>query len=335
MTRLFTDGAEWRDWLFWDEIIHEDKDIVAGPISPWCYHQWHTDGVGMLKWFAPLSEFYMRFRIKNSDWGESVPGENRNPDFYSDGNSVLFLCSNPMQLRTPAGILATSSYNLENNVWYLFEIYVKIDDSNGRVIAKVNDFPHIDFTGDTKYLSYSTFNKVGFGTGGAVGGDNQCWWDDLAMNDTSGSVDNSWCRNGVVELLMPNFDGDTLEWTPITSGSHFADVDEIPNDGDTTYIQTLSTATKRDMLHLFPFNDYDKVVTRIFPEARIKDVNNGLVQVKFGVKTGGNVYLSSAKTLTDAYTSKRGEDLLANPTSGSVWDKTALDALQVVAEVQY
>jgi len=334
MTRIFTDGAEWKDWLFWDEKLSNNQSIVAGPISPWCYYQFSSDGCGMRKWFSPISECYLRYRWKDSGYGY-FPDEDRNPEFFSGANTVLFMGGNPFSVRTPSAVLATTSKNLVGSTWYLMEIYVKIHATSGSIVVKVNDEIYIDYSGNTKYLSYSTFDRIGFGTGGYVGGSNECWWDDLAMNDTSGSVDNSWCRNGVVELLMPNLNGDTLEWTPTTSGSHFADLDELPNDGDTSYIQALNTANKRDMLHLFPFNSYDKVVTRVFPEARIKDANNGLVQVKFGVKTSGSVYLSSAKTLTNSYVSQRGEDLLVNPTSGSTWDKTALDALQIVVETQY
>lgn len=56
--------------------------------------------------------------------------------------------------------------------------------------------------------------------------------DDLALNDTSGGIQNSWCGEGEVIVLRPNGVGDNTDWARGGSdtGANWSQVNEVPPD---------------------------------------------------------------------------------------------------------
>jgi len=334
MTRIFTDGAEFRDLLFWTTYT-ADNTVVASnqPIGNWCY-QCDYNGSYCKKQFTPITEGYWRTRLR---WSAAGGALFQFPVVLSDSIQVAaikFNASNFPALYIGSTEVTNSGLLLAVSTWYLFEVHLKIHPTSGIFEVKVNGLPFMSFSGNTKYSTYDTFNGFQFnGSDGGVRGTNQQEHiDDFGLNDINGVVDNSWLGSAFIEALLPNNEGDLLQWTS-SSGSHFADVDEIPHDTDATYIQAITSTTKQDRLHLFPFVETNKRVQRICVESRMRDANSGSVRVKLGVKHSGSVYLSSAsRVLSDSYTRILGDEILANPTSGSAWDKTALDALQIVLQ---
>jgi hypothetical protein len=102
--------------------------------------------------------------------------------------------------------------------------------------------------------------------------------DDFAVNDTQGSVNNSWCGAGGILLLKPEADTGTINWTAQNGGSHFAEIDDLPGAAPdtTTYIKT--TSTTLNLEDRWDFSDLPAVVDVV--AARIK-------AVLFGVRGGG------------------------------------------------
>lgn len=64
--------------------------------------------------------------------------------------------------------------------------------------------------------------------------------DDLAVNDTTGSIQNSWPGEGEIIHLYPNSNGDNSGWTGSDGDStdNYLLVDEFPPDDATTYVQS-------------------------------------------------------------------------------------------------
>jgi hypothetical protein len=75
---------------------------------------------------------------------------------------------------------------------------------------------------------------VGIGVSGTLtSGD--IYFDDLAVNNDSGSFQNSWPGAGSITVLRPNAAGDNTTWTP-SAGSNYAAVDEVTPDDASTYV---------------------------------------------------------------------------------------------------
>ena len=74
-------------------------------------------------------------------------------------------------------------------------------------------------------------------------------FDDVAINDTSGSYNNSWCGPGAILGCVSIDDGTTNEFSrfPDTGEANWEDVDERPPNDDTDYV--FATAVEQDELY--------------------------------------------------------------------------------------
>ena len=158
--------------------------------------------------------------------------------------------------------------------------------------------------------------------------------DDLALNDTTGGSDNSWCGDGYVECLIPDGNGDRSDLTGSDGNKvdNYLQVDEVPSDGDATYNES-GTAGEYDLYALAAFDGTNKTIRRVYVEARARSTGAVGDQCKLVVKTGGIVYKSSALSLGSNYERQVGTDYTLNPNSGIAWTDADLDALQAGLEV--
>lgn len=131
-------------------------------------------------------------------------------------------------------VFTTANNVAPANTWVCVEWHWKANATTGELTVKVNDTIAGTYVGNTGTVSCDTI---------AVGGPStstttlfcNLYVDDLVLNDTTGSINNSWCRQGTIVALVPKGAGNYTQWTPNT-GANYAAVDEIPNDADTTYV---------------------------------------------------------------------------------------------------
>ena len=73
----------------------------------------------------------------------------------------------------------------------------------------------------------------------------------IAINDTEGSYQNSWIGAGAIYAIKPNGIGDYEEMTPFPNSgeSNYEDVDEVPPDDDTSYVQP-SASLQKDLYEM-------------------------------------------------------------------------------------
>lgn len=116
------------------------------------------------------------------------------------------------------------------------------------------------------------------------------YFDDWVVSDSS------WVGPGACVLLAPNASGATQQWTAGT-GSTFAEVDDVPTDSDTTYIQSTGSA-----------ND-----TALFDFGNIP-ISGTVNAVKLHAVTRENTSVTSATLLR---LSSGGSDLDNTPFDGS------------------
>src|SRR3972149_6225726 len=158
-----------------------------------------------------------------------------------------------------ATLVATGDIAIQASTWYVIEVHVKIDDTTGALDVRVDGVDDAAFAGDTKPGAETTFNTLRY-----HGGSNTSYYDDLAMNDTNGSVDNSWCGDGKIILLKPNANGDSSQWDGSDGNQvdNYLLVDDIPSDDDTTYVQSAILANK-DLYNLAASGLSDVVILRV------------------------------------------------------------------------
>jgi hypothetical protein len=326
MARVFTEGFEIGDTLFWNASADGGGIISTNPRSG-TYATETNSATGATKTFTGLSELYLRF-------GWRATSTDNTSYRFRFRNSTTSL----VQIRVTGGglaayvgttLVATGGITtLQANTWYLFEFHIKIADSGGRIEAKIDGILDIDYTGDTKPGTATTVDNIYLvdSSTGAV--------DDLAMNDTTGATDNSWCGDGRVIALTPNANGDSSQFVGSDGNStdNYLLVDETPSDGDTTYVAT-SGVGYVDMYNLSDTGLTSKTILRVWPEARAREAVAASGTFQLGVKTGGTEYWSSTQTLLTSYARFLGTVHTTNPQTGVAWTIADLDAIQAGVKV--
>lgn len=328
--RKFTDGAERRDVLFWD--IPESCIVVAGKSSPYCYQANRC-----VKYFTPVAEGYWRVRIHwDTQWG--LDKSNRFPRFLNASSELGYISENGSDGHHVHAVFGScdllSSLVLQLDTAYLFEIYIKISATVGRVVVKVDGIIVIDYTGNT---GTTLINGLYFG--------NPAYYyffiDDLAMNDISnddGKNDNSWCGDGTIRKIVAIEDGLVSDFHGSDGNDvdNFEMVDEFPNDGDTTYVSrdAADTGVQQKFGMDNTFDDTGRIVTRIYAEATARKTAAEDVHIKIGtLADGGDDVLSANQDLLESYIRLVGPDQKVNPVTGLAWTKEDIDALNFVSEI--
>lgn len=110
---------------------------------------------------------------------------------------------------------------------HVVEYYCLVANSGGRFICRVDGVDVIDYTGDTQVdqTAYNYFLHWGYSD---FGGPGVCH-DEIAINNTSGSFNNSWVGNGSIAGYLPVAMGtgtNNLTGTPDATDRHL-NVDEV------------------------------------------------------------------------------------------------------------
>jgi hypothetical protein len=179
--------------------------------------------------------------------------------------SVLCIVSgSKLQIKAEVpGTTATGATTISPDTWYRLEVRHLVHETAGQIEGRlylgdsatpletwgIGNFSGGDGT-DRDTLNTSV-DRIGFGwteesrTGTVT-------FDDIAINDASGSFQNSWPGPGKIAMLIPAAEGATIQWTPLSGTDNALMVDEMPAaapDDATTYNES-TTAAHLDILTL-------------------------------------------------------------------------------------
>lgn len=340
MARIFTDGAEMRDGIFWDRLSYGYPTVgdTFPAFSPYYYVMasgGSTNFSSTGRYIPAMSECYYRVRIRAAAYTGL-----RLVTFFTNVTEVAWLGVDAgyhfTAYATTIGELQASDVVINLNQWYLVEVYFKMADApDGRFVVKVDGNQIIDYTGDTKPDTGTTFDNVGNGRYGT----SALYCDDLALNDTTGGSDNSWCGDGIIVKVTPNGDGAHNNWhgSDADDVNNYLLVDEYPKDDNTTYVyHDGSSSGTQDQYGLT--DDYvgtNKTILRIYPEARMRKTSAQAHTGKLGILPSGGVDQMSAERtlLIGDYIRVVGDEYTVNPVDSEAWEEADIDALEFVVEV--
>jgi hypothetical protein len=274
-------------------------------------------------------EFYVRFhfyRTASTDRGIL--------SFWSPNNvAQLVLDSSAGKLRFTRGwngtVLATAAQSLVLNTWHLVEVHVKIDGTVGVVECRID--------GSASGQGIAATSSLNTKNDGATANvqylylpDDQGRYDDLAVNDVTGSVNNTWIGEGKIVGLVPTAAGDvTTLNNQVGSATHWQNVDEVPPNDATDYNYD-DAATGTNHYDLYNLTDPSNVgsVNAIQTWIRAQKSDAGTGNIRFVHKTQSTEYRDAADialTLSWAYYTQIRE---LNPNTGVAWTATDLTNLQ-------
>lgn len=246
--------------------------------------------------------------------------------------------------------VGSNSSALSANTWYRIEIQYDASGAPTTHIlrARLNG---VEFAGATN-LTIGGSGIFDIALGGNLGSEintaGNFFFDDIAINDNTGTVQNSYPGNGSIIHLLPDSAGDNNAWSTGAGGSagaanNFTRVNEVTPDDATSY-NTSNTLNQLD--------DYNLAATpaAIDSGATINVVQvgarwggssasgNGQPKVRIKSQATGTVLegtltaaLSGTTWVTNQNAAPRNPALTSytDPQAGGAWTKALLDTAQI------
>jgi len=232
--------------------------------------------------------------------------------------------------------LATGS-TLQLNTWYTIEIHAtQPADSGGVFQVRLNGVLDINFTGDTMgYFPPADYRVVTIGMPSGMQGVSvgvNCaakgLYDDFAVNNTSGSVNNSWCGPGGIEALKPTGAGTTTGLTAST-GNNWDCVDEVPpSDSDYVYGATVDNYDTYALSNTTHSGSVPAVC--VWTRAALSEAGSGAVAPVWRI--GSTDYTGDDKNLDVSYV--YSSQIYEQSPSGVSWTTSILDAAELGPKVR-
>jgi hypothetical protein len=326
-----------QDILFFDGVNATTPPTVSTTVyaSGGASYRFGYSGSYANKNNVALAEAYFRQRIYNSH------GYGANTifcGFRNGANNIAYLqVDDIMRWRFVVGttVVATAAVSMELSAWYCAEVRIKIDAAVGRLVLKIDGNTVIDYTGDTTVSgAYAGFDNVYWKYSGT--NSYYIYVDDIALNDTTGAADNSWCGGGRVIKITPDGNGSVNDWDGSDGNKvdNYLLVDEYPyNSADYVYTDGTVPGTQ-DMYAMSHYSFTGKTITRIWAECRGKKNSADAASLLIGFDTGASENVDDAGTLYETYSSRLvGAEYTLNPDDAAAWEEADIDALEFIAEV--
>jgi len=230
--------------------------------------------------------------------------------FYRGSTSQLFCES------------ATNSAPLDS--WTCVEFRLKVDNSSGVAQLKINTTATSEYTGDTQEGATAEMASIRLGAPSS-GWIPQKYFDDIVINDATGSFNNSWPGAGGIRVMVLSGAGSNTDLTPST-GSNYACLDEIPAS-DTDYVSG-STADNYDLYTLDTSNiPASCTVNAVKWSARAK-VSEDAANITPVIRSESTTEQQSDISLSTSYVVK-SLIMDADPIDDAAWDRDKIVALEI------
>jgi hypothetical protein len=263
---------------------------------------------------------------------ELVKVDTRTDGSFNNTLNVVWNTGGSLSLRRGTTILATSTAGLvTTGVRYNLECYFKPRSSGGEFTVKLDGTQILTYSGNTtdNAATCDGFRLLaGHNSPGSI-----TWWDDVAVNDNSGSVNNSWVGRINLWPLYARGPGDVTQLSRggLDLGANYAQVRD-PDPTGQTFVQG-------------DINNYDlyQVDTLDLPAGAT--INNIIVQV-VGKSTSGSGYIApmikaadtesqgTDKLLSNGFLNVRQQAWATNPKTSTAWTESDLSTLQIGVKIR-
>lgn len=338
-------GFEWDSiyelsvWDQWGFCTIQSDDVRSGNYALRMYGSYASFSINPpIPAGVTCNEIYVQFAAKISHLDADIfhwytcAGDTRlgHLNIAETGQLRLYMSSYNDTKVESSVLLAQGSARLQISKWYVFELHIKIMEYYGSLELRVDGNPDCTFTGTTCNIldRPDDFPLVG-SLDRLYWAYTDAWMDDIIVNDSTGSFNNTWPGCLKVILLRPKDDGDSTQWTTSTEGHNYDMVNEVPYD-PTNYISTTGIGD----LDLYEFEELpseavDVMVVRgdawCYKESGSASQNRKLV---FSMKPGMTVVTDSdAHDLSLSYLLVR-HPFDYNPDTSTTFTKEEVNNLQ-------
>lgn len=241
--------------------------------------------------------------------------------------------------RPDSGVLLGSGVTgLTTNVWHYVEFHFVISDTVGVVQLKVNGALDLDLSAQDTNVSASNIKTISIGItegGGGVssskGASADLYFDDFVLNNTTGSVSNSWPNGAGIERLDPNADGSYTQWTSTGGAADSTEVDDVATygnlpDGNTTKLSHAVVGQRTSVA--LDATTISGDVLAIMLLSNVMNSAAGADQMAQFVRTSSIDYDQTTFTPSTAY-AWQADMMTLNPATGVAWTTAELNNLEL------
>jgi hypothetical protein len=230
----------------------------------------------------------------------------------------------------PGGLLGTTdpSTAILLGRYYYIEMQAVINQSSGSVIMRINGQVVLSVSGNTSPTGFNYADVVNvYGPGGGA----FVYVDDLYVTDNSGTANQSFLGDVEIGLIMPASAGDYTQWTPVPGPNNYAMVNNVPPQGDTSYVWSVAPASGPYPLDTYFFQTVESglvilaIQTNII--ARKNDVGNRALSLVTRYGGANNVADPSGRYVNETYIDYLNQQDV-NPLTTSQWTPATLNAAQ-------
>jgi hypothetical protein len=234
-------------------------------------------------------------------------------------------------------LLATSTATLSPDAWHLIEWRTQITSTTVGVSEVWLDGSRvINFSGDNTNTATANVQSVRIGcpsSGSSANNGAYFAFDDIAINDTSGTINNGQIFDGRVVLLKPNGAGSNAAQTRggTDSGANWDQCNELP-PSMTDYVYSVTAGT-RDTYALedIPAGSWSVNCVEAITYAQNSDALAGALGLT--VKSGATTNEGTAQALTTGAQYYR-QLYETDPNTSAAWTNAAVNALEAGTTVR-
>jgi len=247
---------------------------------------------------------------------------------FSNTLNIIWNTNGSISLRRTNTVLATSAAGLVNlNTRHTIECLVKPLNTNGTFVCKIDGVDAASYTGDTTDNAESCDGVRIYNITANTAAGISCWWDDIAINDTSGSYNNSWIGRMRLFPLYTRGAGNVtgLSRGGYDLGANFAQVRD-PDPIGNTFVQGTSGT-----YDLYTIDTIDlatgTVINNIIVQSGGKSTS-GAGLINHVLKVGATESDGEVQICPTAHTIRQHAWAI-NPNTGVPWTESDLASTQI------
>lgn len=218
-------------------------------------------------------------------------------------------------------LIGTGTTVLSTNTTYLIELQTSTGSGNTTFIVKINGTNEFNTTANQLTNNHGSV-RVGRANNGGTAID--FTYDDLGWSDVG------FIGDMQVLKMLPDSNGSTAQWTTGTGSSNYAEVDEIPTDGDTTYIKSSGSANDVHLVGLVSSATagITGTIHAVKAFARIRENTDVTTATRVRIRSGSTNNDTASSDPTTTY-ANRFHLLNADPSTSTAWTTSALDSVEI------
>ena len=221
-------------------------------------------------------------------------------------------------------VIGTSTTPIPLNTWCRIEFRLLVNNTTGVAQLKIDGTQEVDFSGDTQATANANLQRLHFGRAGSSSFPLQGYFDDLAINDTGGALNNSWPGSSGILARTPNGAGYYTQLTP-SAGLNYECVDEMPPN-ITDYVSGAS-ANLKDSYIKAPLGTTG-VVRAVQFNCYAAQGEAGTSGIASLVRRSGVDYQGADQATAVAWKNYR-EMLETDPSTAAAWTVAGVDAAEI------